>query len=189
MTHVVDIATLGTSLTAGTGADQSFHLALQRALSVGKKTDVRTYNFGIGGGYTTNGLPLVPAVIRLRPKVVTVEYTMNDCLIPLVDAQANAITMLNQLKAGLPDSAIYLLILNKVIGAGGAGAVLRAGVNTYNDMYRALAVSQNVGLIDTYAAWGAATVTDIPDGVHPTVAANVTYALPGMVSALSPLIV
>ena len=188
MTAIFDIATMGTSLSAGTGATQSFHLDLERALSAGKQSYVRTYNFGIGGGYTTDGIARVNEVIRLKPKVVTVEFTMNDCLVPLATAQANTISLLNSLKTGLPTSLLYLLILNKVIGAGSGGANIRTGVDTYNDMYRSLAVSQSVGLIDTYAAWAPTTLTDIPDGVHPTAAANLTYALPGMVSALSSLI-
>lgn len=187
MSKIFDIATLGTSLTAGTGATRSFHLDLQRALSVGKESAVRTYNFGVGGGYTTDGLTKVAEVVRLRPKAVTVEFTMNDCLLDVPTAQANTITILDQLKVGLPDSQIFLLILNKVVGSSGS-ATARAGVNTFNDMYRSLAVSQGVGLIDTWAAWATATLTDIPDGVHPTVAANITYALPGMVAALSPFV-
>lgn len=184
---VFDIATLGTSLTAGSGATMSYHRDLAAALRIGKSSTVRLYNFGIPGGYTSDGLANVQKVADLRPRVVLVEFTMNDCLISQATAQANTISLLNQLKSKSPGSDIFLLILNKVVGSS-PSATSRSNLPAFNQMYRDLAASQNVGLIDTYSAWGPAGLSDIPDGVHPTPEANRLYAVPGIAGTLSSLV-
>lgn len=187
MTAIFDIATMGTSLTAGSGAEQSFHRDLAAALRTGKECTLRLYNHGIPGGYSSDGLATVQNTVAMRPEVVLIEYSMNDCLTSLSTSESNTISIINALRTGTPDSVVYLMTMNPVVGSG-ASATSRSALPTFYQLYRDLSVSQSVGLIDTSPGWAGVTVADIPDGVHPTVAANRTYLIPAIAAALSPLI-
>lgn len=187
MNKPFDIATMGTSLTRGHNQTDSFHRYLEAGLSEGKFTPIRTYDFGISGGTTPIGMTVAPIVAQLRPRVITIEYSMNDCLSPIATVSANTIAMLDFLKAETPDSLIYLMTMNPVIGGGYEGT-RRLGVGTYYQLYRDLAVSQNVGLIDSAPLWGGVGFSEIPDGIHGTAEAYRDRLLPLIVAELSPLI-
>ncbi|OKO70396.1 hypothetical protein AC629_40440 [Bradyrhizobium sp. NAS80.1] len=193
--QIFDVACFGTSLTEGTGNDGagsppfgSYVPVLQRALAPGKSSRVRCYNFGSGGAWSTVGMTnYLTALKNVRPRAVIIEFMMNDCaLLSTADSTANHLTIINTLKALPAPPAIFLVTMNPVIG-NSSSAIARINLNTYNDIYRSLSLSENVGLIDTYPNW-AATPTDIPDGVHPTLAANIAKLIPRLVAALSPLI-
>jgi lysophospholipase L1-like esterase len=184
---IFDIATMGTSLTAGSGASRSFHSDLEAALMPGKSRKIRTYNHGIPGGYTTDGIARVAATVAMRAKVILVEFSMNDCLKTMAAAQADAINLLNSLKASSPSSAIFLMTMNPVVGSS-SSATIRANLPSYYQLYRDLALSQNVGLIDSYPRWYGVDLTEIPDGVHPTPSANKVRLIPAIAEALAGLI-
>jgi lysophospholipase L1-like esterase len=181
------IAIMGTSLTQGTKAGASYLRDLRLALQANKKSIVNTFNYGIDGARTTTGVGIVDPVIRLRPNVILIEYLMNDCVSPYTDTSATTKTLLNSLKSGTPNSALYLMTMNPVRGSGSV-ATDRVQLETYNQTYRNLALSENVSLIDTYPGWAAATLSDIPDGLHASPAANRQYLIPALVSTLSHLI-
>lgn len=180
---VFDIATMGSSLTCGNapGVTASWHRDLEDALKPGKSSRIRTYNFGVGGGNYLTGLSLVGQVINLRPRVVLIEYSMNDCNLDYVDAQAGTIDIIDQIKVGSPDSAIYLMTMNKVFGD---QLTLRGDLPDFYQMYRNLAVSENVGLIDARPAFESTVEADYVDSVHPKAETNKAVLVPEIVSVL-----
>lgn len=191
MTNFYDVATIGTSLTAGgdTGAGvlEPYHLQLAPALQAGKASRIRTYNFGLGGGYTDpNGLAAYPIAARLRPRVILIEFSMNDVLKSTSQARTDMRTLLSGLQAASPTSKLFLMTMNPVVGSS-PSAVARAAVNTYYQIYRdEIALQPTVGLIDVYPSWSGATLTDIPDGVHPTSIAQKAKLIPAILAALGP---
>jgi lysophospholipase L1-like esterase len=184
---VFDIATMGSSLTCGNaaGLSESWHRDLRNALLPGSSEEIRTYNFGAPGGNYLTGLSTVAAVIRLRPRVVIIEYSMNDCNLVYADAEAGTITILDQLKSGAPDSALFLMTMNNVFGS---NLTTRNDLPDFYQMYRDLSVSESVGLIDSNPAWAGTTISDMLDEVHPTAQSNKTYLVPSIVAELEPLI-
>lgn len=184
---VFDIATMGSSLTAGNAVSRSWHRELRRSLVPGKATSIRTYNFGIGGADTNTGLAIVSQVVALKPRAVLIEYSANDCQLSFSVMRGKTIDLINALKVGTPTTGIYLMVMNPVVGSG-PSAVGRPNLPTFHQMYRDLAVSENVGLIDTAPAWAGVTVAEIPDGIHPLPNTNLARLIPGIVASLSPLI-
>lgn len=184
---VFDIATMGSSLTCGnaTGVTTSWHTDLRNALRPGKADDICTYNFGVGGGNYLTGLSIVAQVTALRPSAVVIEYSMNDCNLTFSAAEAGTISLINQIKSGSPESAIFLMTMNNVFGS---NLTLRDDLPDFYQMYRDLSVSEGVGLIDSNPAWAGTTMSDMVDEVHPSAAANKAYLVPTMVAALAPLI-
>lgn len=188
--EIFHLVTMGTSLTAGNASSGGqWQPVLTRALAPGKADRVRVSNVGAGGVTSDYGLATsLPLTLKYRPDAVTIEYLMNDCStsnsVSEALCESNTIAIMDALRAELPSIAIFLLILNPAL----ASVTSRAGLNTYNAIYRALAVSEGVGLIDTWDAWGTPTTTEIPDSIHPTLAANVEFALPEMVTQIAPVI-
>lgn len=195
MAEIFDIACLGTSLTAGSGNDGagglpygSFTVPLQNAFPT-KAAHVRTYNYGSGGSISTGGIAnQLPSVLLIKPKAVLIEYMMNDCLgagnggLSTTDSTTNYNTIIDALQALPSPPAIYLLTMNPVVGSG-ASAVARSNLATYQALISSIASAQGVSVISP--SWGTLTLTDVPDGVHPTLACNMSKLIPAIVSALS----
>lgn len=181
------IAVMGTSLTQGTKAGDSYLRDLRTALQSGKESILRTYNYGIDGGRTTTGTSIVNNVIRLQPDVILIEYLTNDCVSPYTDTDATTTSLIASLRAGSANSEIFLMTMNPVRGSSQA-AIDRVLLEDYNGIYRDLAVSEEVGLIDSYPSWSGATLVDIPDGLHASPAANRQYLLPSIIPALEGMI-
>lgn len=185
--QIFDIACLGTSLTAGSGADFSYQRDLMLALQPGKQSRLRTYNFGIPGGYSSDGVSQMARVAGMKSKVILVEFLMNDCLGTTTNCQSNTTTLVNGLKAASPGSAIFLMTMNPV-RSGTAGGDTRTALPTFNDIYRSLYTSLGVGLIDSYPNWTGLNSTNVPDGVHPTAALNKSFLIPAIASAIGSMI-
>lgn len=191
MIDIIDIGTIGTSLTANTVSYVGgfWQEALTRALNSGKQNRVRVYNVGAGGVTSSYGLANVQKVIAYRPKIILMEYMMNDCAtsnsISLALSEQNHRDIVSTIRASLPDTDIYFVTMNPPIGSATTG---RLNIESYNNIYRTLGPELEVGLIDTAPSWSGATSIDIPDGIHPTLTANVSRAVPVMVSVLSPSI-
>lgn len=185
--EIFDIACLGTSLTAGSSIDIGWQRDLELVLQVGKQDRVRTYNFGVPGGVTVNGIAKAPLAINMQPKAILIEFLMNDCLGTSTDCIANTISLLNILKAGSPGSKLFLMTMNPVV-AGGTISASRVPVYPgFQSVYRDLATSQDVGLIDSYPDWAGLTTENMPDGIHPTSALNRTFLVPAIAAAIRPL--
>lgn len=197
MAVLYDIAFMGTSLTQGTGNNGagglpygSYVPELIKSLIPSKSSHVRIYNFSVAGTVSTDGLnSQLPFVQLMRPKAVVIEFMINDCLgagsggVSTSTSTSNHNSIITALKALSPVPAIYLATMNPVAGSS-AAATSRSNLTTYNALLSPLTGS-GVSLIDCYTAWGAGNTTDIPDGAHPTLAANISKLIPTMATALA----
>lgn len=192
MGQIFDIACMGTSLTAGSGNDGvnlsvifgSFTVELAKAFP-GKQSHVRVYNVGTPGVNSDYGLANhLPIVKNLKPRAVLIEYMVNDCLSggPSTSAStANYNAIIDALKALPVPPSIYLTTMNPVVGSGSA-AIARSNLATYNALLSTIATNKSVNTI--VPSWGSPTLTDVPDGVHPTLAFNVAKLIPAIVAGL-----
>lgn len=187
--RIFDIALLGTSLTAGSGASRAWDVDLERALSPGKQSFIRTYNHGLPGLYSANGLVRMPQVADMKPKAALIEFATNDCLGLLSSPAANIPAIVDGILAKAPDCHIFLMTMNPIISGRSTGATTRAPlIADFNNQYVTLAASLGVGLIDIVETWADTSIEAIPDGVHPTAEANLAQLVPVIAAALSPLI-
>jgi lysophospholipase L1-like esterase len=191
------IAMLGTSLTSGESlVGGAWQPDLVAAIGAHDGYLFETHNFGIGGGRSTTAISsgAVASAAALHANVATLEFNMNDCVdapsdpayVSLAQAQSNIQSIISTLRTGNPTIQIYLMTMNPVIGSA-PGVAARHLLPDYDAMYRSLAVSEGVGLIDGAPAWGTPTSTQIPDGIHPTRAAMASVQVPliaGSVGAL-----
>lgn len=185
--NIFDFAIMGTSLSSGAGRPTSYVHDLVPSMEEGKEGRVRVYNFSKDGAQSSQGLIEYPKACALKPKAILIEYQMNDCTISYSTSQSRTLEIINGIKSLSPFTLIYLMTMNPVFTAGGSDAVARASVATYYQMYRDLAVSEEVGLIDCNLAYAGATIADVPDGVHASVAAERLYTVPTIKSALTGL--
>lgn len=176
---------MGTSLTAAIDWQQ----CLAPRLSARWRRPVRIVSVSESGMTSRWGLGQVGRVVELSPSFVLIEFAINDAnlrrFVTLRESRDNHRALLRRLGLALPETAVFLLVTNPVHGIRGA---IRPRLATYQDQYRALAISERVELIDTTAAWRALPRQGrhdlIPDGVHPTAAAWVDVALPVIEAAL-----
>lgn len=183
-----DIATMGTSLTAGNAVSRSWHRDLRQALMSAGEIEVTTYNFGVGGADINQGLSLVEQVSAIRPRAVTIEYSANDCQIPFQTAKSKTKELIAGLRTRCSQSEIFLLIMNPVVGSG-PSASGRPLLPQFQQMYRDLSVSEDVGLIDSASMWAGVTLAEIPDGIHPLPESNRVRLIPALAAALGPRVV
>lgn len=188
--EIFDIATMGTSLSAGTVSysERNWQIDLERALTPGKSNRVRVHNLGVGGETSAGGLARVGQVIKYRPRLVTIEYMMNDCSTPqgisTAQSQANHQAIINAIRSALPDTLIYLMTMNPPIGA---ALTNRPNIESYNNVYRSM-TDVDLPLIDIAPLWGVPTSGQIPDTLHPTSAQERAITVPAIAAAISPLI-
>lgn len=185
---VFDVAFMGTSLTWPPSS--GFWLKdCENFLQSKTSKEVRFYQRGLGGAIASTGYSDRGAAIGMRPKVIVLEYAMNDA------ATSNGITtsqfssvmsdLINAIKIGSPNSKIALMTMNPTIGE----ALTRVpNVNSYYQILRNLSVSQSLTLIDNFPLWGSPTAGQIPDGVHPTREALRAVTVPNVANVLQTLI-
>lgn len=195
MAQIYDIACMGTSLTAGTGFDPasptqiygSFTSVLARAFPT-KASHLRIYSIANGGVNSDYGLANhLPVVQRLRPRAVFIEYMMNDCAssggVTTGTSTSNYNAIIDALQALPSVPAIYLTVMNPTVGSS-SSALARSNLPTYNALLSGIASGQGAGVSVVTPSWGTLTLTDVPDGVHPTMACNTSILIPSIVSAV-----
>lgn len=188
MVSFFDIGTLGTSLTAGSGAKESWHRGLRASLAPGKQSVIRTYNFGVAGGTNVHGLSLSPLISKLKPKVMLIEYSMNECLNDYSTSQTETISIINTIRTASPSSLIYLMIMNPVLGDSLSATSRAPTLGNFYQMYRNIAASrEDVEILDTTSNWSGLIQSEIPDGIHPTSETNIARLVPAISSILRPL--
>lgn len=201
--EIFDIACMGGSTTAGFGVGTTYvpggwQPHLERALAPGKASRIRVYSFGKGGAGSVIGHnDQLPFVLKVRPRVVLMEYMINDALGPnhasgagqtLEDSWDTHVAIIQAIKAASPETLIYLQTLNPVMPWTEPDDRKRPNLAQYNALYPELADDQDVGFIDNFPLYAEVTQTDVPDGVHPIEACQKAILVPALVSALSPLI-
>lgn len=182
-----DIAFMGTSLTcrqtSGYWLDD-FGTLLRKQVA----RPIRVYDFGVSGAKSADGLALVASVVRMRPRCVVIEYTMNDAVtvnnVSVATMKANLTSIATSIASGSPGTRIALMTMNPAIST---GATEVPNLATYYQGVRDVAAALGAGLIDNTPLWGTPTASQIPgSGVHPTRDAVLAIAVPNMLSAILP---
>lgn len=187
---IYDIAFMGTSLTSNRVGNwqKSFKAQMQRTVAV----DMRCYDAGIPGGTSYDGYNnYASRCALLMPRAVVIEYGMNDAppgmgiTVPMFESAITGI--IGTIKGVAPETDIFLMTMNPVVSPPGSD-VNAAALPAYYQALRDLSVSENVGLIDVEPLWGSPTTAEIPDGVHPTVAAANAVLVPALIATFAPLV-
>lgn len=184
-----DIAFIGTSLTSNLGPGPWLN-GFRAILQIAKQRPISCYDLGLAGAVSSYAVSTAPYVAKLAPKVAVLEFGMNDAytplLVPVATFGTNIESAVDILKAGAPQTSIFLMTMNPAIAPGDANV---PNLLAYYQKLRDVAAAENVGLIDNTALWGTPNGTQIPDGIHPTTAAAMSIMVPNIISAISPLAV
>ena len=169
------IVVYGTSLTAGGFWSGQMLAALQTSYP-GLVTLVNSGGSGMESDWGVANLQT--RVINENPDVVFIEFSVNDSVdrfnLSLARANANLLTMINGIKAALPDCEIILQVMNPVIDRPEGHSGWRPNLHLYQQGYREIGQQNRLLVIDHMAAWQA--VLDegdavyrsfVPDGLHP----------------------
>ena len=173
----------GDSITAGYGLapGQSFPDALQRQLDA-QHFHYKVVNQGTSGATTKAAVTLLPAVLRLHPEVVIVEFGGNDGLrgLPLTQTQHN----LDQVLGALAAAHVKVLL---------AGITLPPNygpdyIASFDGVFRTLAAQHHVAFIPMiYKDLITVPGTIQADGIHPTAKGSEIIART-LLPALKPLL-
>jgi acyl-CoA thioesterase-1 len=154
----------GDSITAGYGLDdgQSYPDALERDLdSQGYRWKV--LNRGVSGATTKDALAGLPAILKLNPQVVIVEFGGNDGLrgLPLEETRRN----LDQLLTALEAAHIKVLLAGITLPPNYGPDYIRS----FQELFRSLAARHRVAFVPMiYKDLVHVPGTIQPDGIHPT---------------------
>ncbi|QDH81222.1 SGNH/GDSL hydrolase family protein [Echinicola soli] len=132
---------------------------------------------GKGGMWSTWGVQhLEDSVIAKHPDVVIIEFAINDAFedyhTPLSVSELNLRYMVDRIKLSDPSCEIILQVMNMPVGT---SAEYRPALGSYYQMYRRVARSMGLLLVDHYANWqkildqGREEFLEyVPDGIHPS---------------------
>jgi acyl-CoA thioesterase-1 len=154
----------GDSITAGYGLpiDKAYPAALQGKLDAGGY-HYKVVNEGTSGATTKDAVAQIPAILKLQPQVVVVEYGGNDGLrgLPLEDSRRN----LDAVLTALQNAHIKVLL---------AGITLPPNygpdyIHSFESMYRDLAAKHHTAFMPMLYR----DIVKVPgtiqnDGIHPT---------------------
>lgn len=187
------VVVYGTSLTAG-GAWVGQMSSWLSAKYPGLLTII---NSGLSGKNSAEGLAqLNSKVLAHHPDTVFIEFAMNDAFLyndgtpnlSVAQARANLIAIIDAIRAQNPGAEIILQTMNTVWNSptgSNASATLRPNLAAYYQMYREVAATRNLLLIDHHPNWAALQQDDpatyqtyVPDGVHPGAAGLGRVVLP-----------
>ncbi|MES2474207.1 MAG: SGNH/GDSL hydrolase family protein [Verrucomicrobiota bacterium] len=166
------IVVYGTSLTASAAWPGDLQTTLRA--SYGSKAKV--INAACGGMDSRWGMAnLSNRVLRQRPDVVFLEFTINDALaesrLTVAESMANLTSMLTQIRQESPDCDLVVMIMNPPTGEAWKK---RPNINAYAAGYRRVAKKLSCRLIDFSPIWNDLIKhhpdrwnTYAPDGLHP----------------------
>lgn len=191
------VVVFGTSLTAS-GQWVSDTRNWLNSINPGQAS-VTLINSGQSGKASRTGLSVLDsAVIAKNPDTVFIEFSVNDAFtafapgnidhdISIEESKANLNTMIDRLRAALPEVEIILQTMNPAWDApnGNKSGSKRPELLAYYEAYREVSVTRGLLMIDHTENWLAlqsenlASFKDyIPDGVHPsqTASTRITFA-------------
>jgi hypothetical protein len=190
------IALLGTSLTNGRLAT-GWDVDLRNALKAAVDRDVQVVNFGKGSQTTVSwGVPMAPVVAALKPDLILSEgFAINDCAMGIDRPThlANVNSMIATWKAASPRSRICI----QTMSPASAGDSFRTHLGDYYTDEISAAVANGVDFLSHYVDWPNPLPTSLtqidpstglPDGLHPTKAANRQYFFPSTLAYVTPLV-
>lgn len=180
--RVTNFLAFGDSITAGTKsdpvtlrlipADYAYTVLLQKRLATRYTTQTPVIqNEGVGGEYTTEGLPrLRPLLVQFHPEVLLLMEGTND-LLDLNRGADAAIVNLRQMIAVAKSLNVQVALAT--IPPQRAGGLRRrdavaAIIPGFNDRIRSLASSEGVVLVDVYAGMKDNISLIGVDDLHPT---------------------
>jgi lysophospholipase L1-like esterase len=186
--YVFDIAFHGTGLTENVGGHWWQSAFASRLLAENNKS-VRPYDFGSSGATAAAIRTDAGPGKRLRPWAAVFEAGANDCIqsVPVATYSANLAGLINDYKAASPGTRLFLMTTNPFVSPP-VSAPLKAALPAYYQAMRDLAAATpGVTLIDVYPDWGSPNTGQIPDGIHPALAALKTVLIPKLLTTFAPL--
>lgn len=192
------IATMGTSLTAGSGWPERFNEWLTDQVS--DPSHVALSNIAVSGSASDNADPglsgiqtQLPKAEALRPDVLFIEFGINDAHKPYdispSQSRANLEHIIDVVSAARPDTDFVLLTMNNATGNAGAN---RPNLPAYCQGYRDVAAERGLMLIDLAPRWIELHETDpdtwasyVPDGLHPNPKGVAAVTLPGIIAGVT----
>lgn len=179
-----DIAFDGTSLTnrmvSGFWQD-----ALEDRLRLLSARPLRFYDLGTPGGTLASTAATTGTINRMRPAAIVIEYGMNEATgkLSLATFKLQLEARIAGYRSAAPSARVVLMTMNPAIPP-----ATTSGVGQYYAVMRSVAAALQLPMIDCEPVWGAPTIEQIPDGVHPTRAANLAVTVPTALAALTPLV-
>jgi acyl-CoA thioesterase I len=182
----INMLVLGSSLSAGADWPEVLRDGLQDASRDCTADGVELRVIAKGGADSSWGLVQLTGGLDFRPDLVLIEFMINDADIrkrlSRSESLRNHTEIIETLRDAHPDTAIFLLRLNRAYGP---RALLRPALAGYERLLPEIARRSSVGLIDLRPEWRDRWKSEgyrsLPDGLHPTVAAardvNVTKLL------------
>lgn len=186
------LVTYGTSLTAAVGG-KAWVFSVDSALNKKYNGLLKTVNSAKSAMWSTWGVQhLEDSVIKKNPDAVLIEFGMNDAFTAyntsVEVAKLNLNYMIDRIKLANPDCEIILQTMNIALDGHGTA---RPNLLKYYQLYRDVAKSRHLLLIDHYPHWKAlldqgkdAYLKAMPDGLHPGVAASKSMIAPYVVARL-----
>lgn len=194
--RIFDVACYGTSLTTGR-LSTAWPAELERALAQAVDRPVRIYDLGKGGQTSDWGVANMGRAADRNPRLILFEgFAINDCAIgPVTRAQhgANIDTMVAYWRSRCPATRLCI----QTMSPASSGDSFRTNLGDYYADEISRAAALGIDCLNHYDNWPkplptALTqldpATGLPDGLHPTLAANRQYFFPTVVNYLVPLI-
>lgn len=185
-TNLYKIAGFGPSTTITGGWLEAAEGQLQTAFPAKR---ILCRNFGRNSMGSGDALRNMGSVIAAKPDAVVLDFALADGFhfdVNGAASEAQHRTMFSRFLTALPDLKIYLLTSSPFYGQ---AAIDYPSLPQAYQMYRNLAAEFGFTLVDSYPLWPATNpsgnLTKNGDGVHATPAANATYLVPSLVTALS----
>lgn len=186
------LVTYGTSLTAAAGG-KAWVFAVDSALNKKYNGLLKTINSAKSAMWSTWGVQhLEDSVIKKHPDAVLIEFSMNDAFTAyntsVEVAKLNLNYMIDRIKLDNPDCEVILQTMDIALDGHGTA---RPDLLKYYQLYRDVAKSRHLLLIDHYPHWKAlldkgkdAYLKAVPDGLHPGVEASKSMIAPYVVARL-----
>lgn len=183
------ILVLGTSLTSR----GNWLAGLETQLNACSSHEIRVRRLALAGANSHWGLAMLKADFTSRdtpaPDVLIVEFSSNDAApyngMPLLLSARNHRRIIRLAQA--QGATVFLATMSPSFGR---DSWERPGQPRYQALYRDLARETGSGLIDTIKDWQdmepAQRKQQIPDGAHPTEAAQMAITVPAFTQALTP---
>lgn len=167
---------------------------------------ITVINSGMAGMASNTGVDrLKEKVIDQNPDTVIIEFSINDAYtgyapdkvdhgISVEESKRNLNMMIDRTLEANPQAEIILQTMNPVWDTpnGGRHAAKRPELEAYYQVYRDVARTRGLQLVDHYANWIKLRDSDpekfrkdIPDGLHPIAPASLAITLPALEEALT----
>ncbi len=174
----------GDSITAGYGLEEgeAYSDFLERDLGAAGY-HYKVLNRGTSGATTKDALAGLPAILKLNPEVIIVEFGGNDGLrgLPLEETRRN----LDQLLTALEGAHIRILLAGITLPPNYGADYIQA----FQELFHSLAIRHRVAFVPMiYKDLVNVPGTIQPDGIHPTAKGSEIIAKT-LLPALKPLLV